>query len=343
MWRTLCGGTITAAACAVIVSGGCVERRETIRIEPDGRVAIELEYRSDSAEDLYEGDAVPRPGDRLWLVDQRIERDDEGKERHILKAQAFFAPRQQLPETYTDARNPAGAALQFPTTVRFERRRDGTYVHFRRVYQKRVWAAMEGEDTEDRLRRNDGGRPAHPQPTNHDERVALVREGLEQHVRRWRGLARAAFLEATPDGAQDAWLAAHEAIGASVSEMAIDRLARLLDPAAETEDRTPVLRDELAALEKAMLRQIEDALGQSGAYGPSKVNAFITAFQARRAAHDVTNDLNDDGFEITLEMPGPIIGSNAESVSGRTAVFKFAGCDLHDRDIELLATARLPE
>ena len=67
-----------AALCLAACLGGCLERIESITIEPDGTVRIEAVFKTDQPGELYEGDAIPSDAGG-WLVDESQEIDDEGK------------------------------------------------------------------------------------------------------------------------------------------------------------------------------------------------------------------------------------------------------------------------
>jgi hypothetical protein len=51
-------------------------------------------------------------------------------------------------------------------------------------------------------------------------------------------------------------------------------------------------------------------------YGGKRLADFTTGYHARRFAFAVTSDLSDDAFEITEELPGEVVASNADSAGG---------------------------
>src|SRR5262245_15182457 len=124
---------LSVAMAAVIVSlGGCFERKEQIKISPQGSVSFDLTYRTDSMDDMLNGDVMPTP-QAGWATEQRTEKDNDGKETFVLIALAAFPPRMALPANFaTRSDVDADLYLQFPTEVKLEKRRDGMYFHFHR-------------------------------------------------------------------------------------------------------------------------------------------------------------------------------------------------------------------
>ena len=111
-------------ALAGLVLAGCIERKETITVDADGRVAFVVEHVTDSHDELYLGDPVPSL-DNGWLVEESVEVDDEGEETFTLRAEAAFPPGLELPSNYAARTDPdPDIALQFPTTLAIEARRE---------------------------------------------------------------------------------------------------------------------------------------------------------------------------------------------------------------------------
>ncbi|HZU95942.1 MAG TPA: hypothetical protein VFF73_04480, partial [Planctomycetota bacterium] len=63
------------------------------------------------------------------------------------------------------------------------------------------------------------------------------------------------------------------------------------------------------------------------------------AFERGRRVLEATEDLQDESFEVRVEFPVPVVLSDADEVSGNTAVFKFSGKDLCDSERVLRAVA----
>ena len=134
------------AAVLLCALAGCMRRKETITINPDGRVNISLEYDGGLA-DVTEGDAMPSEASGWQVVtEERVTETDDGKpsKEMTITGEASFEPGGPLPFTFGDPDDPYfDAYLHFPTTLVVEERPDGTYYHFYRVYDSRPWAQIE--------------------------------------------------------------------------------------------------------------------------------------------------------------------------------------------------------
>ncbi len=119
------------------LAGGCLERKETVRVGRDGSVELRVGITGDP-DDFETGDALPERS-AGWRVRDRDETDPRGRpRRHRVAAMRVEAGR-PLPDAYTRPDDPQyDAALHFPTTITMKRRSDGTYYHFRRVYARRA-------------------------------------------------------------------------------------------------------------------------------------------------------------------------------------------------------------
>src|SRR5688572_30113580 len=84
--RWHCMAIVWVSLCAL---HGCVERKEHLSITPGGVVLYQIKYRSDSLDDLTQGDAIPRAA-HGWLVKQEQEQDEQGKVTHRLIAENVF-------------------------------------------------------------------------------------------------------------------------------------------------------------------------------------------------------------------------------------------------------------
>ena len=61
------------------------------------------------------------------------------------------------------------------------------------------------------------------------------------------------------------------------------------------------------------------------------------------ARSNVTEDLMDDGFEITVVMPGRLVAANSTGREGqREVTWEFNGSEFFDTDVVLMATSMVP-
>ena len=133
-----------------LLSMGCLERKETIKVHPDGAVAIGLEFKGDKGEldgpfalpTARQGwrvkrDQVPKHVLSLEIADKKgNEKDTED----VLEATAKFDAGKTLPSTFGDG---SDVYLRFPTTVRREEKEDGVYYHFARTYVPRSFTHIQ--------------------------------------------------------------------------------------------------------------------------------------------------------------------------------------------------------
>jgi hypothetical protein len=323
--------------------GGCLERKERLAISADGSVWIEAEFKTDSLDELYKGDAIPTPAGG-WAVEQLTERDDKGKEAYKLIATASIPPRRPLPATFaTRGDADQDLYLQFPTTLKIEQRGDGVYYHFRRVYPARPWEYIE------RLQRQFVQEPLNelePEPETWlpEERISVVKALATFEVEKALVFARAAFLETTPDGPQDGWLHVQDDLRGFVNQMDFQTLAQLLEPREsenEEHDRDAKIQAEAQKFEAASIAQLKTTLKSLAGYDQTNLNAFMNHYERQKKRYAVTQDLDDDKLEIAVEMPGQIIAHNADDVSASTANWTLEGPQLHDCERELLVTSRV--
>jgi len=318
--------------------GGCLERSETITVEPDGTVLIEAVFKTEQEGELYEGDAIPSDAGG-WLVDlEEVEQD--GKRRFYLTARGEFGPQFELPENYAVPGDPdTQLYLQFPTTVEIEDRADGVYYHFHRTYPARGWAHIEAlrevllDEPTKKLKDKDDD-----DFTPEDWKL-VARSYTAFEAAKLLTFARAAYLDTTPDAPQDAWLDVLGAFSTLQGELDLDAIAEVMQIDDEDE------REEAIALavktwEEKSFKTLGDSLRDFCGYGGARMKDFMRRYQSRLKEYDVTSGLGDDTFEITVVMPGAIVGSNADVISQDRATWKFSGRRFRDRDVELMVTSR---
>ncbi len=328
-------------ACSIAALSGCLERKETITVEPDGTVTIVATFNADSEGELYDGDAVPSLA-AGWFVEESVERNDQENEtRYLLEAEALFPPDMELPENYAiPGEAAAGVYLQFPTTLLIDERRDGVYYHFRRVYGTRSWAKIEtlrelliNERTKDL-------RDKKPEEMTVDDHKLILRSQADFEVAKLLSFARDVFLEVTPDAPQDGWLQVHAVITALAAEIDYERVMKLAE-IEDDEERAKAIADEIAGWQESAKKRLQEALREFCGYGGRQMSSFLVRFEDYLRDFEISEDLGDDTFEITVALPGAIVGSNADQVSASSAQWRFSGRRMRDRDVELMATSRL--
>ncbi|MHC5024395.1 MAG: hypothetical protein ACYTGG_10880 [Planctomycetota bacterium] len=339
---TILSSAVPAATVAfLLLLPGCIERKESIRVGADGRVEMQVRHDTDSHTEMYLGDAIPAE-DRGWIVQAWSDLDAEGKEQFHLRAAATFPAGSILPSNYASVQDPdPGTSLQFPTALLQEERRDGTYYHFRRVYQARPWAFIDNPAriVHARVKEIIDEREFRDLPPA--DRAAVVRALVDLEVLKLEAFARQAFDDVTPDAPQDVWLAARAGIRSAADQLDIEGIVELLG---EDDDETTAeaIEDQSRAFQDAAMTALRQALLETGAYGQTRLRSLFARFDFYQRYHEITEELGDDNFTIEIEMPGEIVGHNGSDRSGSTITWQFNGQLLRDRDLEVLVTSRVP-
>lgn len=319
---------------------GCLERKEHISVKADATVVIQADFSTDSINELLEGDALPsiQAG---WFTEDSVQEDDQGKKTFRISAQAIFPPDVDLPRNYAalDDKN-SDLYLQFPTTLKIEQRDDGTYYHFHRKYERRSWANLETLKKQllnDPLKELEG---KGIEDLAKNDRSKLLKAFVDFESAKLITFARKAFLEVLPDLPQDSWLNVHQSMNQFKNEVNYDRLLTLME-IPDKEERDEAIEEEAEQWELATINRLRKALKEHCYLGGSQIKTFMQRYDWHSRYYKITEDLGDDTFEITVEMPGEIVASNADSVKGNEATWKFDGTQIRDRDLELMVTSRL--
>lgn len=318
---------------------GCLERKETIEVRPSGALRIEMRIQGEP-QDVFTGDQMPdlRTG---WRVDDETVTKEDGKQEFRRVATLELPPGSPLPASFApqdDANHET--ALQFPTEVRVERRADGTFYHFQRVYQPReqarfeylktalqeagVFKAAEGKDLAE-LSADELGDLVRAlrtiEASKHAQFVQLaVDEVGEKWPRHFELLMRSAVTRHFEESDVAPVVALLQQPGGEARDRQIDEYGRRL-----TSDARDVLRRTLMDL-NAPKRQIEQ---------------FFAAYDVEQARRAVTEDLGDETFEVRVALPGKLIAHDGDLVEDGVVVWKFPGKALYDRPQTLTALSRV--
>lgn len=339
-------GLAKLSAAVLLFAGvpGCVERKERITVREDGTVHIVVRHESESIDDLVDGDALPDPA-AGWVVDLRLEQQDD-RSVHVHEAIAAFGPGAALPSRHGPPGDPlAGQMLAFPTTLVVEKRRDGVWWHFRRVYAPRRWAEWGALRESPAARRLEEFADLDVDATP-EQIESLTRGVVDVFVERQLLLARRALVEAVPSAPQDGWLRVTVAMGRFGREMdAAPDVRDLLFAMKERDEskRGPAVTAAVRKLEARVETGLEEVVRIECGISGRDLSTFRAALRRQRKEAEVTEDLADDRFEIVVEMPGTIMGSNSDSLLGSSARWSFDGEDLFDRPRELLVSSRMAE
>jgi len=324
---------------AALLLAGCLERVETITVEADGTVVIEAVFKTDELDELYEGDAMPSDAGG-WLVQDIEEIDDDGEHHYRLLADSVFGPNTELPENYAVAGDPdTKLYLQFPTSVVIEYRLDGVYYHFHRTYPGRAWARIEAlrelliDEPTKKFKDKDESQ------ITREDRILMVRSYTDFEVAKLLTFARHAYLATTPDLPQDAWLDVITVFRRLQGELDLAAIAELME-IEDADEREEAIDREVKSWQEKSYTTLQTALRDACGYGGTTMKTFLRHYAAQLKDYRITAGLGDDSFEITVVMPGEIVGSNADTTLLDRATWKFSGRRFRDRDVELMVSSR---
>jgi hypothetical protein len=329
---------LAAASVLALTLAGCVEREEEIKVHEDGSMDQSVSFTADSEEELYAG-RVPSEADG-WRIFKSISTLEDGKIKHLWEANKSFPMDASLPGTYASLKAPdENLYLTFPTTLKRERRKGDTSYHFRRVYQGRPWAyldSLEAKVSGDRIEKL---REKGPENLNHQERMEFVRLMARVETLKMLAFARTAFLEVTPQGAQDGWLKVYGNTFPCLDGLDYNRIATLM--AQKNQGAEDTLVSEAENFESSIKNRILSGLHSFCGYTKDQVKRFEKRYARHERFFRVTDDLGCESFRITVYMPGEILGTNADEVEGNRATWSFNGKLLYDCDLELLVSSRV--
>lgn len=324
---------------ALFLACGCVEREEKIRIHEDGSANVSILFKADGWDELYPG-RVPASSEG-WRLTKTTATLADGKVKYNLSADKEFGPGVALPNTYAhDGLDDAHLHLVFETSLVTEKRDDGTYYHFQRVYKKRDWAhvALLKEIVPDNRMRNLMKKDPKELPLF--EREALLRGMTEVELYKKLAFARGAFLQVTPGlPGQDGWLKLFNEVLDLRASLDYRKLAQLLGREDATSDEA--LAEAADRFEQSILQNLQAGLRMHCGYDETQEQSFFKRYHELEKGYRISEDIEGESFNIAIEMPGEIIGCNVKHVDGAKAVWEFTGKALKDRDHELLISSRV--
>ena len=329
--------TAMAGVYVVSVLGGCVKHEETITVSPDGVVHLKIEVAGDR-EDMENGaPALARaPG---WEFHEHLVIKEDDDQEICRRIETTIPAGHPIPATYPTADSDGQAlVIQHPTTLIVERRRGDTYYHFRRVFEPRPWAFVNywrnifSEEYGD----------IDPDEMGREQTVELVEKLLGVGRRKELALINAAWRTMDEPWPQDVRLAVYDAVSRAVSDVDMDRLVDLLESGEKDDDE---VGDELDALTRRIEEQVaeetRDAIRESG-ISERRADSFQALLQRERRRFVITEDYQDEEWDIRLEMPGTLLGHNGDEIVDGRVRWELKGDMFYDRQVELLATSMVP-
>lgn len=323
------------AALGGLALPGCLQRKETIRVHRTGAVDLEIEISGNPA-DFASGDALPEEAGG-WTVREEVLTDD-GSQTLKRTARMSVSAGRPLPETFARSDSPeAATALRFPTEVQIEERPDGTYFHFRRIYQPREGA-----------RYHYYARQLEESQIHGKDSAELSDEELEQqHLRQLRiqealmccEFVRSGVAAMEPPWPQHYELLLRRALLEHFEKSDLPHVSGLLrqPPSVDRDAQVNHYGEELIEAARDVLRaQLEELRVPR-----QQIKAFFEVYDEEQARLAATADLCDEGFTVRVELPGELIAHNGDNVDGQTVEWVFGGKALLDREHRLMATSRI--
>ncbi len=360
----------------LFVVGACNENEETITVREDGSATVELSVNGD-ANDVADGYSIPLQAP--WIADSEATREwlklvgpDTGaaanrtrlaaldpsskvfseKDKVALSVHADFASLAELPRFYAPPSEPyADAFLDHKTSLTVRQEGSRRVFVFERRYGAReferfdVWTQVQNEIGEDEAKKLDG-----THPIEHSLRERVIDAATGSLLRSLSNFADDALTPLFTEGRAELSAASavrvrgavRSAIAREVSREHVAQLVAKILPENGVTNGTE--DDELSSFEAStrdlLRRTLESALAAEGV-GASTRNAVRGELEWRFTHLDHTTDLGDDKFELTVKLPGTIVGGNADSIDGSTAIWKFEGQTLRDRERVLTAVSVL--
>jgi hypothetical protein len=316
---------------------GCLERDEDIEVRPDGSTAIKVQVKADRHDELSPGQ-VPTQASG-WQVSTSQEKGSKGKVgRYVVTAVQEFAAGRPLPAVDGDPDDPnRDLYVHFPTTVTVDDRDDGTYYNFRRVYPARSFAQVNAfDDLPGRQQIEKIQKQPRDQITD-DQWRQMVEWFAKVEACKLLELAHQAYLDVTPALPQDHWLRVYDQTMATIHELDMDTLVKLL-----RRDDQQAIAEEAGRFETNLALRLDGALLDAAGYSRDQLAAFKQRLAELKKKQHITDNLQGQSFVITLHLPGEIVGSNATETDANKVTWRLTGKWMLDREMELLATSRVP-
>ncbi len=335
--RQTCGRVLWICGfLGVLVTQGCLRRKESVQVSADGTVTIQLEYSG--KEDVWNTlDALPSE-QAGWKLATTTEKKD-GEEQKVVRSVRRFSADERLPGTFAAPNDDhRDLVLHFPTTVQREKRGTNTYYHFRRVYAPRTWAYIQiwhdqtfDEDVK-KIAEKDLGE------LSREDRARLVGAFAEFESAKQVEFAKTAWEYAFPTAPQDHWLLARRALLDSYEEIDYEKIVNLIEDA-PSDQRDGLLAAEADRILRRGLERMIDSARRLG-HDDEKLAGFRREIDRAKRAYDITDQLGGQIFEIEVQMPGRIVAHNADKSDGDGAVtWEFSGEAFRDRPHEILVTS----
>jgi len=319
--------TALAAAC-ILLCAGCFTREETIVIHPDGSASVTYQVEGDRHE-LTTGDAVP--SGLGWSSTEKEEVDPSGNRTLTTTWTKELADLNDYPHSFARPGDPHGsAALRMKTRLAIEEQPGRTVYRFERVYVGRragkyteLQSSAVPQELLDKAEKDEASLT--PEEREKVFTGLAEYEGLAMLLRARDGLGRA-----TEAGVLD--VAAYRSAVTGLESWLEERLT------GEYLRRFFLMSEEEQAREEEDLKTaFRDEVERGLAVRDRERVVFF--LDEEEKAFEVTQDLNDEMFALTVKMPGTIVRANTWELEDGQASWSFQGEDLGEGDRILTAVS----
>ena len=327
-----CGIWFVSLACLC----GCIKRQEVVAILPDGSAYL-LTRIEGAPQDVAEGDALPDEKSG-WKTRENVVTDDKGKKTLHRTAERRADRGAAIPGDYAGSDAAAReVCLRFPTSIKIERRPDGTYYHFRRTYMGRQYARiaywqqvyLENDDIKAISKKA-------PEDLTDEDRIKLAEALIAADAHKTGAFVEWAVEEMANPIPQDAWLAARSAaIKTYADELTPEALAEIIKQEGGAEQAVELAQD----VHERAVEQMRSVL-TAHQVGPALRDEFIDAYYTVRDRFEITEDIADENWQVTVALPGTIIAHNSRSEPSVLDIDTLRGDDDFGELARVLADTR---
>jgi hypothetical protein len=320
-----------AVVVLALVAGGCFTREETIEVRPDGSAVVTYEVEGSHAELAA---AAGLPSAAGWSLREETVTADEGGEKVHRSWGVELDDLNQYPRVLTGPNDPfASTAPAMETTLEMDRQQGRTVYTFTRRYIGR--RAGKFEDLKE-----DSDTAAFMERAGEEGFDALT---AEEQDTLFAGLAEYA--------AAAMWLRVRDALGEAVlvgtlGTTAYEETVARIEAFLQERLTGSYLQTYFAADEQTQDRELArlraDLRARIGSLLPAgSLPRILDLLEEEERRFQVTQDLGDDSFWLTVKMPGTIVAGNALMFEAGEVAWEFTGADLLRGDLVLTAVSVL--
>lgn len=331
---------LAAISSALLLSAGCLERKETITVQPDGSVRFEVVVDGDPS-DFVGADPLPS---KLtgWAVKDESYKDANDHDKQTRTARRRVRAGQPLPDSYAKPDTESyETALRFPTELTVEKRRDGTYYHFDRVYESREFARYNyyRQRVDDVIGDNGLLKDTTIDALSDEDRLKVLTAFF--YVEQGKHIE---YVRSGVEAVGDVWPRRY---GLLLEQTLKDHFASFdLQPLADllAQPDYPGRDESINEFGDAMISTYPDVLERKMSQmhvSEGQVQAFFDGYALEKQRHEVTEDLQDEKFEIRVTMPGEIVAHDGDKVEGSTVTWEFDAKAMNDRSQTVRVTSRV--